>query len=367
MEDYIGKVCPFCKTEIKEEDSVKVCPACGIPHHESCWEENHGCTTFGCSEQHYDAQHTNPTDVCQNCGAPLGDGQGFCPKCGTKANALPSTTGDTKNGPAENSATDKDSPQKAANKKPPLKILIGAGVLAVVVIAAYVFPKVILPQINLSKARSAFDSANYIVAVDYYEKSNFQNNEENIDQYTYALAMKQFEASLYTEAAKNFEKAGDLLDSENKIFDCGFALVESEDYGNAATCFAMLKSDDAQAYKNYCDGMVSYSKNDYSEAISKLEKAEPVVKSASELLPQIYFEFGKSLFDKKDYSGAATKFEKASGYSDANTYVTACALMEAEVLLDEGYFNKAADAYGKLPHDFSFNGISVALFISASC
>ncbi len=83
MEDYIGKICPFCKTEIKEGDSVKVCPACGIPHHESCWEENHGCTTFGCSEQHYEEQHTNPTDVCQNCGTPLGDGQAFCPKCGT--------------------------------------------------------------------------------------------------------------------------------------------------------------------------------------------------------------------------------------------------------------------------------------------
>ena len=86
MEDYIGKICPFCKTEIKEGDSVKVCPACGIPHHESCWEENHGCTTFGCSEQHYEEQHTNPTDVCQNCGTPLGDGQEFCPKCGTPKN-----------------------------------------------------------------------------------------------------------------------------------------------------------------------------------------------------------------------------------------------------------------------------------------
>lgn len=87
MEDYIGKICPFCKTEIKEGDSVKVCPACGIPHHESCWEENHGCTTFGCSEQHHEEQHTSPTDVCQNCGAPLVDVQKFCPKCGTPKNA----------------------------------------------------------------------------------------------------------------------------------------------------------------------------------------------------------------------------------------------------------------------------------------
>lgn len=86
MEDYIGKICPYCKTEIKEGEEIKVCPECGIPHHLSCWEENHGCTTFGCKEQHYEEQHTNPTDVCANCGAPLGDGQAFCPKCGTPKN-----------------------------------------------------------------------------------------------------------------------------------------------------------------------------------------------------------------------------------------------------------------------------------------
>ena len=89
MENYIGKICPFCKTEITEADAVKVCPACGIPHHEGCWNENHGCTTFGCSEQHYEAQHTNPTDVCTNCGSPLGDGQAFCPKCGTPKATAP--------------------------------------------------------------------------------------------------------------------------------------------------------------------------------------------------------------------------------------------------------------------------------------
>ena len=83
MEDYIGKVCPFCKTDIKEGEAVKVCPACGVPHHASCWEENKGCTTFGCSEQHNETQEAAPTDVCSNCGATLGDDQLFCPKCGT--------------------------------------------------------------------------------------------------------------------------------------------------------------------------------------------------------------------------------------------------------------------------------------------
>jgi len=38
MDEYVGKICPHCKTEIKEGDEVKVCPECGIPHHAACWE-----------------------------------------------------------------------------------------------------------------------------------------------------------------------------------------------------------------------------------------------------------------------------------------------------------------------------------------
>mgnify|MGYP000310271153 CR=1 FL=1 len=82
MGEYVGKVCPFCKTEIKDGDKVKVCPECGIPHHATCWEENKGCTTSGCKEQ-----HTIQPYVCSKCGNPLSDEQAFCPKCGTSRNA----------------------------------------------------------------------------------------------------------------------------------------------------------------------------------------------------------------------------------------------------------------------------------------
>lgn len=83
MVNYVGKICPFCKTEILEGDSVKVCPSCGIPHHEGCWEVNGGCTTFGCSQQTYGEQNADPAQVCRNCGTPLGADQAFCPNCGT--------------------------------------------------------------------------------------------------------------------------------------------------------------------------------------------------------------------------------------------------------------------------------------------
>ena len=59
MNEFIGKNCPFCKTLITQDEDVKVCSACGMPHHQDCWKENKGCTTFGCAEQHLE-QHSNP-------------------------------------------------------------------------------------------------------------------------------------------------------------------------------------------------------------------------------------------------------------------------------------------------------------------
>ena len=48
MNEYVGKICPYCKTELKENDDIVVCSICDMPHHKDCWIENQGCTTFGC-------------------------------------------------------------------------------------------------------------------------------------------------------------------------------------------------------------------------------------------------------------------------------------------------------------------------------
>ncbi len=83
MENYIGKICPFCQTEITAADQVRICPACGVVHHESCWQQNHGCTTAGCPQQPHWVPVMPSVDVCSNCGTVLGADQDFCPKCGT--------------------------------------------------------------------------------------------------------------------------------------------------------------------------------------------------------------------------------------------------------------------------------------------
>ncbi len=43
-------VCPYCRTGLEDgPDPNKVyCNGCGTPHHQDCYNENGGCTVFGC-------------------------------------------------------------------------------------------------------------------------------------------------------------------------------------------------------------------------------------------------------------------------------------------------------------------------------
>ena len=50
---HIGKTCPFCQFPIKQDSEAVQCPACKVPHHRECWEQNEGCTSFGCLEKTY--------------------------------------------------------------------------------------------------------------------------------------------------------------------------------------------------------------------------------------------------------------------------------------------------------------------------
>ncbi|MFQ6096848.1 MAG: RING finger protein [Armatimonadota bacterium] len=44
----LGKTCPYCQTKMQVGESALACPRCGMPHHLECWQENGGCTVYGC-------------------------------------------------------------------------------------------------------------------------------------------------------------------------------------------------------------------------------------------------------------------------------------------------------------------------------
>ncbi len=43
-----GSSCPYCQEPLRGGAATTVCANCGAPHHAECWQENEGCSTFGC-------------------------------------------------------------------------------------------------------------------------------------------------------------------------------------------------------------------------------------------------------------------------------------------------------------------------------
>lgn len=60
---YVGKTCPYCQFPIKQGSGGVLCPGCQVPHHRTCWEENKGCTTFGCKETTFKTPVQHRVDI----------------------------------------------------------------------------------------------------------------------------------------------------------------------------------------------------------------------------------------------------------------------------------------------------------------
>ena len=128
MNDYVGKICPFCKSEFKPNDEIVVCSACDMPHHKDCWIENQGCTTFGClgsiksvdgsvnsvtsTEISFDDTpvQNSGTIYCTRCGSANSSTSSFCSKCG---NSLSTTVNQSQQHTAYNQQQAQYTPQQS--------------------------------------------------------------------------------------------------------------------------------------------------------------------------------------------------------------------------------------------------------------
>jgi TM2 domain-containing membrane protein YozV len=52
-------ICPYCRGEFAEGEEAFPCPTCATPHHSDCFDENGGCTVFGCSSAPSDEPKIN--------------------------------------------------------------------------------------------------------------------------------------------------------------------------------------------------------------------------------------------------------------------------------------------------------------------
>ena len=45
----MSAICPYCRCPLEDGVTQTTCPGCDTPHHADCFEENGGCTVFGCA------------------------------------------------------------------------------------------------------------------------------------------------------------------------------------------------------------------------------------------------------------------------------------------------------------------------------
>jgi hypothetical protein len=59
---FAGKLCSICQTKIIIGEDVVKCSACELPFHHECWQENKGCSAYGCTN----APATEKKEVVDN-------------------------------------------------------------------------------------------------------------------------------------------------------------------------------------------------------------------------------------------------------------------------------------------------------------
>jgi len=81
-----GKLCAVCQTNIVTGEAIVYCPDCSLPFHRECWEENRGCSQYGCKS----APETIKADTAAPVTMTGWGGDKACPACGRtiKAQAL---------------------------------------------------------------------------------------------------------------------------------------------------------------------------------------------------------------------------------------------------------------------------------------
>ncbi len=77
----VGGVCAYCLFPIKPGQTRVVCPECQTVHHAECWEENRGCSTYGCARapsavQPEEAEAEAEEAICNYCHRSITSGQG---------------------------------------------------------------------------------------------------------------------------------------------------------------------------------------------------------------------------------------------------------------------------------------------------
>src|SRR5215212_2473822 len=46
----VSRECGICQSSIQPAEETQTCPSCGLSFHAGCWQENWGCSAYGCNQ-----------------------------------------------------------------------------------------------------------------------------------------------------------------------------------------------------------------------------------------------------------------------------------------------------------------------------
>lgn len=276
---------------------------------------------------------------------------GVCPEADSPEENVPRTTAvETQTAPVK--------------KRSKLPVILGcaAGVL---VIAAILLVKVIIPSAKYSSAEQAFANGDYATAQDGFaalgsykdaaEKAVLAQKAEH-----YERAENDFSNQDYASAYNEYLLAGDFEDAAEKAvlaekaehYQSAENYLSNQDYENAYNEYLLADDfeDAAAKIQNCADGLLS--KGAFAAAKAAYESLGDE-KHAS------YCD-GMVQFDAGSYEAAEKLFDAADAVENASEMKNASMLMQAEEYMAKGYLNSALTIYEALPEGFSYNDISAA-------
>jgi ketosteroid isomerase-like protein len=230
-----NKTCPYCQSKIKLGADFTVCSYCGTPHHKECWEENLGCTTYGCinnplTEKKPEVQSEDVGNAtvdsireslrpaislnaikCPNCKSDIEDSSTYCKFCGynIKENKFPEQKAEPKEEfEKEYKRRYKD---KVSFTRKRLFLTIGS---FIILAGAFVF----LFYLTITKLNSYFASDEYKIENTVYNWKDAWENED-IEKYK----------SYLTEDYEYYGKDGKKVNYKEKLKRLEFTFKNYQD------------------------------------------------------------------------------------------------------------------------------------------
>lgn len=147
--------------------------------------------------------------------------------------------------------------------------------------------------------------------------------------------------------------------------------MKEGDYSRAIELFGESKKDDFEKYISYCNGMIQLQSGEYLSQKDAVEsfKESSGIEDSDQRVKEAYYRLGVNRLEAADVSTASDYFSKADGYEDSAAKKEYCdnaeKLVKAEKEYDDGNLGGAQKAFGELPADFEYDGISVASRLEA--